>query len=157
MGGTDDPSNLIELTVEQHADAHRLLYEKYGKLGDKLAWKALTGQIGKEEIQLMKSRIGQSHFKGKKQKPETIQKRAEKLRGKKRTPETIKLMSDVMKGKTLSAKEWIVTDPSEVEIFVTNLKEFCRNNNLSDSAMCLVSKGQRKHHKGYKVKRKYNG
>jgi hypothetical protein len=30
MGGTDDPSNLIELTVEQHAEEHRKLYEKYG-------------------------------------------------------------------------------------------------------------------------------
>lgn len=32
MGGTDDPSNLVELTVEKHAEAHRQLYEQYGKL-----------------------------------------------------------------------------------------------------------------------------
>jgi hypothetical protein len=152
-GGTDDPSNLIELTVEEHAEAHRLLYEEYGKLGDKLAWKALSGQIGKEEIQLIKSRLGQMHFSGKKQKPETIQKRVEKLRGKKRTPETIKLMSEVMKGKTLSAKDWIITTPHGIEMNVSNLKEFCRNNNLADSAMCLVSKGQRQHHKGFKIRK----
>ena len=30
-GGTDDPLNLVELTVEEHALAHKLLYEKYGK------------------------------------------------------------------------------------------------------------------------------
>jgi hypothetical protein len=30
MGGTDDPSNLIELTVEEHAEAHRKLWEQYG-------------------------------------------------------------------------------------------------------------------------------
>ena len=29
MGGTDDPSNLIELTVEEHAEAHKILFEKY--------------------------------------------------------------------------------------------------------------------------------
>jgi len=29
MGGTDDPSNLIELTVEEHAEAHRELWEQY--------------------------------------------------------------------------------------------------------------------------------
>ena len=35
MGGTDDPSNLIELTVRQHALAHKKLYEKHGKWQDK--------------------------------------------------------------------------------------------------------------------------
>jgi hypothetical protein len=37
-GGTDDASNLIELSVEDHAEAHRILYEKHGRKGDKLAW-----------------------------------------------------------------------------------------------------------------------
>jgi len=50
MGGTDDPSNLVELTVEEHAEAHRKLFEQYGNLEDKVAWKALSGTIGKEEF-----------------------------------------------------------------------------------------------------------
>lgn len=50
MGGSNDPKNLIELTVEEHAEAHRLLYEKYGKIEDYWAWKGLSGQIGKEEL-----------------------------------------------------------------------------------------------------------
>lgn len=49
-GGTDDPSNLIYLTVEEHAEAHRLLFEQYGRWQDELAWKALSGAIGKDEI-----------------------------------------------------------------------------------------------------------
>ena len=49
-GGTDDPSNLVELTVAEHAEAHRALYEKHGKKEDWLAWKGLAGEIGKEEI-----------------------------------------------------------------------------------------------------------
>jgi hypothetical protein len=44
MGGTDDPSNLIELTREEHANAHLLLYEKYGKIQDLGAYYLLTGQ-----------------------------------------------------------------------------------------------------------------
>ena len=28
MGGTDDPSNLIELTIEEHAEAHRRSEER---------------------------------------------------------------------------------------------------------------------------------
>ena len=49
MGGTNDPSNLVELTVEEHAEAHRKLYEEHGNSYDFVAWKALSGQIGKEE------------------------------------------------------------------------------------------------------------
>ena len=50
MGGTDDPSNLIELSIEEHAEAHKKLYEEYGREEDKIAWLGLSGQIGKEEI-----------------------------------------------------------------------------------------------------------
>lgn len=47
MGGTDDPSNLIELSIPEHAEAHRILYETYGKLEDLIAWRMLSGR--KEE------------------------------------------------------------------------------------------------------------
>jgi hypothetical protein len=50
MGGTDDPSNLIELSVEDHAEAHRLLFEEYGLIQDKLAWLGLKGLISTAEI-----------------------------------------------------------------------------------------------------------
>lgn len=49
-GGTDDPSNLIRLTIPEHADAHRTLYEEFGREEDRLAWMALSGMIGKEQI-----------------------------------------------------------------------------------------------------------
>lgn len=58
MGGTDHPSNLIELTIEEHAEAHRFLYEKYGKNEDKIAWLALSGQNSKPEIMRLASKIG---------------------------------------------------------------------------------------------------
>jgi hypothetical protein len=57
MGGTDDPSNLIYLTVEEHAQAHKKLWEEHGRWQDELAWKALSGQIGKEEITRHKQRM----------------------------------------------------------------------------------------------------
>ena len=50
MGGTDDPSNLIELSVEEHTEAHRVLWEQHGRKEDELAWKGLAGIIGKEEL-----------------------------------------------------------------------------------------------------------
>jgi len=53
-GGTDDPSNIVELTIEEHAEAHRVLYEKYGRWQDKIAWKGLSRSVGKEEINYLK-------------------------------------------------------------------------------------------------------
>ena len=44
-GGTNEKSNLIKLTIEEHAEAHRILYEKYGRWQDEVAWKSLSKQI----------------------------------------------------------------------------------------------------------------
>ena len=49
MGGTDDPSNLIKLTIEEHAEAHRVLYEQHGWHQDHVAHRMLLGQISKAE------------------------------------------------------------------------------------------------------------
>lgn len=61
MGGTDDPSNLIELTVEEHAEAHRILFEKHGKIEDYYAWQGLLGNITKKEIFLSLIKRGKDH------------------------------------------------------------------------------------------------
>ena len=86
-GGTDDPSNIVELTIEQHAEAHRKLYEEYGRQEDYLAWKGLSGQIGMDELirekaSLNSSRPGEKNpFYGKKHTEETKRKISEKKKG----------------------------------------------------------------------------
>jgi len=45
----EDPINKVELTVEQHANAHRLLWETFNYYEDYIAWKTLSGQMGKED------------------------------------------------------------------------------------------------------------
>lgn len=50
MGGTDDPKNLIELSVEDHAEAHRKLFVEYGHWQDYIAWQGLAGLISKEDL-----------------------------------------------------------------------------------------------------------
>jgi hypothetical protein len=45
MGGSDDPSNIVKLTVEQHAEAHKKLWEEHGCWQDRVAWQTLSGQI----------------------------------------------------------------------------------------------------------------
>ena len=44
MGGSDEPSNLIELTREEHAEAHLELYNLNGKKEDLGAYYLLSGQ-----------------------------------------------------------------------------------------------------------------
>ena len=87
MGGSDDASNIIELSVEEHAEAHRLLYEKHGKFEDYLAWKGLAGIIGKEEIitELNREQARRYHT-GKKRSKETCKKISDALTG---TPKTL--------------------------------------------------------------------
>lgn len=62
LGGTDDPENLIELTVEEHAEAHKKLWEQYGRWEDKLAWQGLAGLLTQEE--LVKQMLSEAGKKG---------------------------------------------------------------------------------------------
>ena len=57
MGGTDDPSNLIELTVEEHAQAHYKLYEEYGKKEDLCAYYMLSGRNQDPEFVRLRAQI----------------------------------------------------------------------------------------------------
>lgn len=57
MGGTDDPSNLIELTVEEHANAHMKLYEQYRKVEDLCAYYMLSGKNQDPEFVTMQKHI----------------------------------------------------------------------------------------------------
>jgi hypothetical protein len=50
MGGTDEKSNLVKVTVTQHAMFHYCNWKLWGNKEDWLAWRGLTGEIGKEEI-----------------------------------------------------------------------------------------------------------
>jgi hypothetical protein len=150
MGGTNDPSNLVELTVSEHAEAHRLLWEKYGRKEDELAWKGLSGIIGKQEL-LHELFV----MSGKKSKP-PINHKANL--GKKWSQETKKKISESLKGRPITWKEkisesksklWLITTPLGEKIKIKNLEKYCKENNLQGSKMSLVASGIRKHHKNY--------
>ena len=75
MGGTDEPENLIELTISEHAEAHKKLYEEHGNEYDRIAWQTLSGQItnaeATKEAQRECGRIqGKINFLGKTHTPE---------------------------------------------------------------------------------------
>jgi len=69
VGGSDDPSNLVYITVKEHAEEHKKLCEQYGRWQDKIAWQTLSGQISIQDAreQMMK-------FNNPMHKPEVISK-----------------------------------------------------------------------------------
>lgn len=105
MGGTDDPSNLVDLSIEDHAEAHRKLYEEHGHWQDRVAWQGLLGLIGHETImrEMYDARKGEGNFfYGKKHTEETKRIIGEKNRiankGKKRSKEYIEYIRERMTG-----------------------------------------------------------
>ena len=91
-GGSNDPSNRIELTVEEHALAHKKLFFIYGRWQDEIAYLALEGQIGKEEA--TRRAIIATH-KGKTIPLEIRQRISATLKGRKMSPERIAKQSGI--------------------------------------------------------------
>ena len=121
MGGTDNPSNLIELTVEEHAEEHRKLFEEHGSAYDFVAWKALSGQITSDEarrLATIATWTGRKHTEETKEKikearanqvmfshlEETKKKISDSLIGHSVSDDTRKLISEKTKGKSKSTK-----------------------------------------------------
>ena len=48
------------------------------------------------------------------------------------------------------SKNYIVIDPNGNKQTITNLRAFCRENNLDDGHMIKVAQGKFKKHKGWK-------
>lgn len=157
MGGTDDPSNLIELTVEEHAEAHRILFEQYGHKEDELAWKGLSGIIGKEELLhelfVLAGKKGKhpgSHHKpnlGRKWSDEYKQNMSIICKGIKKTQEHKNKISES------KSRNWLITTPDGIKVTISNLEKYCKENNLRSSKMYCVASKTRKHHKGYVCER----
>jgi hypothetical protein len=169
MGGSNDDSNLIELTIEEHADAHKLLWEKHGKWEDYYAWQGLSGLIPKKELVKQIQSIANSKPKseetkekirqyrlGKKQSEQSKQKISEKakerwsngvydaqeLAMKRRGFKQSQHQKDRAR-ETLECA-WLITSPEGITINIVNLRKFCRENNLDQGNL---SRGK---HKGWK-------
>jgi hypothetical protein len=167
-GGTDDPTNIVYLTVKEHAEAHRKLYKKYGRWQDKLAYEGLSGQIGKDKImkelyyQNGKDNIHHLHTRSVKEKAR--QRTKEVNTGRKLTPEHIAKTrrtgqkqpeSQKIKVAEALSKEFIITSPNGKQITIKNLREWATKNWLDQGNLTKVAQGKLKQHKGYKVSYKY--
>lgn len=57
LNGYNHSGNRVELTTEQHAQAHEFLFELNGNQFDKIAFQAIRGMIGKEEANKQASSV----------------------------------------------------------------------------------------------------
>jgi hypothetical protein len=158
-GGTDDESNLVYLTVEEHAEAHRLLYEQYGRKQDYLAWKGLAGLIGKDELlkemcSLNSSRPGESNtFYGRKHTEESKKKISENRKGKnlgrtnnKWSPESRQKISEARKR---NSAKYTFKHPEHGEFYGTT-GDLARAYNFSRASEAYkLVKGEYKSYKGW--------
>ena len=119
MGGSDEPENLVVVSVEQHALLHKQLWEDLGQWQDEIAWKTLSGQMTKQEaiIKAIKKantgrKLSEEHRRkmslsrtGKKRKPRS-EEHARKIglanKGRKASEEERRNNSLAQSGKTLS-------------------------------------------------------
>lgn len=142
MGGSNDSSNLIELTVKEHAEAHRKLYEQYGHWQDFAAWQGLSGRMSKEEI--IRYKLSQTH-KGRKLTPEHIQVLREK--GKKLTGK-----NNPMYGKTITqAQKDAISKANKGKIVSDITKEKIRQANIGKKRSIESKEKNRLAHLGKKA------
>jgi hypothetical protein len=103
-GGTNLKENLVELSTTQHAMWHYAEWTRKKDERDYLAWKCLSGQIGKEQIQYLKSKIGGSNTPN---TPEIQEKKRQSMLGRKQTEEHKKRRSEALKGRVCCSPEAI--------------------------------------------------
>lgn len=118
-GGTDDLTNIVELTVEEHALAHKKLYEEHGRWEDKIAWLSLSGQIGKDEA--IQAARGAAN-RGKKRTPDQIERMKEAAKKRiERWKSNPEFMEEMNKKRSESLKQFIKDNPDKRENSLANL------------------------------------
>ena len=163
MGGSDDPSNLIKLTIPEHAEAHRVLWETHGKIEDYYAWQGLLGNVtgyeilkgimGSEKMRNHLSKKGKEYWNtlSEEEKNKKLEKfNASKIGNKHALGKTWTL-SEQSKNNVAESKSvnWLITFPNGKKEIIKNMNKFCRDNGLDQGAMSNVAKGLKSHHKNH--------
>jgi hypothetical protein len=143
-GGSDDPTNLVELTPKEHADAHRKLYEEYGRWQDYLAWQGLAKlSTNTDHIKLVLSAAGK--------KGRAIRQSNGGNKGMKYNMEKIKALGTRKGEKNPSAKEFTVVCPDGTTDTIKSLKTWCESKGLNYNSFHNQCVGRGRPHKGYSV------
>ena len=164
MGGSNHTSNIVVLSVEEHAGAHRKLYEEHGKWQDKIAANMLSGQIKSDDVRREISRARMLNDNPM-NNPESVKKMLETRKWYKPSQETKEKTSASCKGKKKSntdnmnkskLKTYLVTTPAGEELIINDMPKFCSTNNLHASLMYRVASGNRKTHKKFRCRLLYH-
>lgn len=159
-GGTDDPDNLIFLTIEEHAEAHRLLFEQYSRQEDYLAWKGLSGLIGKDEMLRAKCSLNSSRpgklntFYGMKHTEETKRIISEKRKGhsdNKGIPKSEEHKKKISERRTAQAKKHTF-EHKDGTVLTATTRELSNITGSHPAEAWKLVVGQYKTHKGWRVK-----
>lgn len=181
LGGSNKEINLVKLTPKEHFICHKLLMyftKNEAKRKVSFAFTMMSSLQNKRklssrqynEINKMKSLLmskENNNFFGKQHSLESRKKMSIANKGKKLSDETKYKISKNhvgMLGKSHSEKtkkylsdhngrlkNWLIITPEKNFIKIFNLSKFCKENELNISALSMVAKGQRKHHKNYKA------
>lgn len=167
MGGSNHSSNIVTLSVEEHAEAHRKLYEEHGKWQDKFAGEMLSGQIKNDDVRREICRARMLSDDNPMRNPDSVKKMLETRKWYVPSAETKAKTSDSMKGVKKSntanmnkskLKTYLVTTPAGEELIINDMPKFCFTNNLQASLMYQVASGynNRKAHKKFKCRHLYH-
>jgi hypothetical protein len=184
-GGSDDPSNLVEITVTQHAMFHYCEWKLWGNIRDFCAYKmilhdvrnpefrAASNRLQREKLKKMGKEIAEQKWEVTTPNGETIiienmakfclennlQKSKMTLvsQGERKQHKGYKCHKITGNKKEYDGEfslfEWEITTPNNQVIVVDNLRTFCIENELKEGMIYRVGRGERKQHKGYKVRK----
>ena len=120
-GGSDDPSNLVELTVTEHAMWHFAEWQRKRRKEDFIAWKSLSSTIEEAERVRLLSGLGGSKSKGRTHPEEVRKKISENRKGKntgKREPRSQGVKDKI--SATKKGKKWYVNEKGEASTFTSH-------------------------------------
>lgn len=161
-GGNDDPSNLVEVTINQHIMFHWCEYQRLGLKEDLIAYKFLSGShpggwnegLDRPEHSQRMTGRGNPMFglKGKEHPSHghrMSEERKERLRDRMNVnnpmdnPESRKKISDKRRGVPTKVWNYLITFDDGREEIVTNLKSWCKENGYTSTYLFRLKSGLR--------------
>lgn len=150
--GFNAPDNVVWLTIEQHAQVHQLLHEMNKSWEDQLAYRFLSGLIGKEEAVLVSQQMAGKKWLGRKHSVESKRRMSLSKTGIRRAPFSERQCVAQSRGtNSFGAKFYKIKLPNKEIVIIRGLKLFCKMNKLAYSWFC--EKGRLR---GYEIIEKSN-
>ncbi len=161
LEGVDSPDNICYLTLEQHIECHRWLYENYKRWEDKCAYLFLSGRMDKQDLYKEWGRVIGKANAGRSRTKEWRLEASKRNSGKgnpnygnKYSIESKYKISLKRFGRSyvVRNKIWVIVGDGNCVIRTQNIAEFCRNNNLKPSGISWAYHNN-KSYMGYRVTR----